>query len=77
VVGGVVVTAVEAGSTAEDKHLQAGDIISMVGDQTVASPDDVEQAIAGMKSDGRVNARLVVQNAEGNVRWVNLPLAAE
>ena len=77
VAGGVVVTGVETGSAAEDKHLQPGDVISMVGDEAVASPDDVEQALAGLKKDGRTNARLVVQNADGNVRWVNLPLAAE
>jgi serine protease Do len=77
VAGGVVVTAVEAGSAAEDKRLQPGDVISMVGDQAVASPDDVEQALSAMKKDGRSNARLVVQNAAGHVRWVNLPLAAE
>jgi serine protease Do len=77
VAGGVVVTAVEAGSAAEDERLQPGDVISMVGDQAVASPDDVEQALSAMKKDGRSNARLVVQNAAGHVRWVNLPLAAE
>ncbi|HEY5080486.1 MAG TPA: Do family serine endopeptidase [Bauldia sp.] len=77
VAGGVVVTAVQAGSTAEDKRLQAGDIISMVGDQLVTSPDEVERQIVSLKKDGRANARLVVQNKDGNVRWVNLPIPAE
>ncbi len=77
VAGGVVVTAVQAGSAAEDKRLQPGDVISMVGDVTVVTPDDVEQEIAALAKDGRANARLVVQNPQGNVRWVNLPLPAE
>ena len=77
VAGGVVVTAVEPGSAAEEKHLQAGDVISMVGDQPVASPDEVEQRITALKKDGRANAQLVVQNADGNVRWVNLPVSGQ
>jgi serine protease Do len=77
VAAGVVVTAVQAGSTAEDKRLQAGDIISMVGDQAVTTPDEVEQQIVSLKKDGRANARMVIQNKDGNVRWVNLPIPAE
>jgi len=77
VAAGVVVTAVQAGSTAEDKRLRPGDIISMVGDQLVKTPDEVEQQIAALKKDGRLNARLVLQNKDGNVTWVNLPIPAE
>jgi len=77
VIGGVIVTGVQAGSAAEDKRLQPGDVISMVGDTTVATPDDVEQEVTALMKDARANARLVVQNAEGNVRWVNLPLPAQ
>ena len=77
VAGGVVVTAVEPGSTAEDKRLQPGDVISMVGDQLVTSPEEVEQQVAALKKGGRTNARLVVQNPAGNVRWVNLPIPGQ
>ncbi len=52
------------------------DVISMVGDQLVNSPDEVEQQVAALKKNGNVNARLVVQNKDGNVRWVNLPVPA-
>ncbi|MEJ0098043.1 MAG: Do family serine endopeptidase [Bauldia sp.] len=76
VTGGVVVTGVQPGSPAEDKRLQEGDVISMVGDQLVNSPDEVEQQVAALKKNGNVNARLVVQNKDGNVRWVNLPVPA-
>jgi serine protease Do len=72
--GGVVVTSVESGSVAEDKRLQPGDVISMVGEDLVTSPDDFQAKIDAMKKDGRANVKLVVQNKEGHVRWVNLPL---
>jgi serine protease Do len=75
VTGGVVVTAVEAGSSAEDKRLQPGDVISMVGEDVVTSPDEFQEKIDALKKDGRENVKLVVQNKEGHVRWVNLPLS--
>ena len=74
-VQGVVVTAVDPGSAAEDKRLQAGDVISMVGEEQVSTPTDFDDQIAAMKKDGRANVRLVVQSKEGHVRFVNLPLA--
>ncbi|MEJ0013367.1 MAG: Do family serine endopeptidase [Bauldia sp.] len=77
VTGGVVVTGVEAGSAADEKRLQAGDVISMVGEDLVSSPDDFQAKIDALKKDGRTNVKLVVQNKEGHVRWVNLPLSAE
>jgi serine protease Do len=75
VTGGVVVTGVEAGSAAEDKRLQAGDVISMVGEDLVSTPDEFQAKVDALKKDGRTNVKLVVQNKEGHVRWVNLPLA--
>jgi serine protease Do len=77
VTGGVVVTGVEAGSAAEDKRLQPGDVISMVGEELVKSPDEFQSKIDALKKDGRANVKLVVQNKEGHVRWVNLPLSDE
>jgi len=74
VTGGVVVTAVESGSAAEEKRLQPGDVISMVGEELVSSPDEFDTQIAALKKDGRGNVKLVVQNKEGHVRWGNLPL---
>jgi serine protease Do len=77
VTGGVVVTQVEQGSAADDKRLQAGDVISMVGEDLVSSPDDFQAKIDALKKDGRTNVKLVVQNKEGHVRWVNLPLSTD
>ena len=74
VTGGVVVVKVEAGSAAEEKRLQPGDVISMVGEELVSSPAEFDAQIEKQKKDGRANVKLVVQNKEGHVRWVNLPL---
>ena len=74
VTGGVVVVKIEAGSAAADKRLQTGDVISMVGEELVASPAEFDAQIEKLKKDGRTNVKLVVQNKEGHVRWVNLPL---
>jgi serine protease Do len=75
VTAGVVVTEVEAGSVADEKRLQPGDVISMVGEDIVTSPDDFQAKVDALKKDGRTNVKLVVQNKEGHVRWVNLPLS--
>jgi serine protease Do len=74
VTGGVVVVKVEPGSAAEEKRLQPGDVISMVAEELVSSPAEFDAQIAKQKKDGRANVKLVVQNKEGHVRWVNLPL---
>ena len=74
VTGGVVVVKVEPGSAAEEKRLQPGDVISMVGEELVSSPAEFDTQIETLKKDGRANVKLVVQNKEGHVRWVNLPL---
>ncbi|HVY20850.1 MAG TPA: Do family serine endopeptidase [Bauldia sp.] len=74
---GVVVTAVEPGSAAERVRLQAGDIISMVGDDPVTSPDEFQEKVDALSKDGRKNIKLVVQDKNGHVRWLNLPTAAD
>jgi serine protease Do len=75
VAAGVVVVAVKEGSPAQDKRLQAGDVIVEVAQEAVSTPQDVEDRLAALKKDGRTNVQLVVQNKDGHVRWVNLPLA--
>lgn len=74
VASGVVVVAVQDGSAAEEKRLQPGDVIVEVGQEAVATPQDFEDRLAALRKDGRTNVQLVVQNKDGHVRWVNLPL---
>jgi serine protease Do len=71
---GVVVTAVQPGSAAEDKRLQAGDVIVEIAQEPVKSTEEVNARLEALRAEGRTSVQLVVQNAEGHVRWVNLPL---
>ena len=74
VTGGAVVTGVADGSPAADKRMQPGDVIIEIAHEAVAAPDDVTRVIDQMKSDGRKNVLLAIQNKDGNQRWVVLPL---
>jgi serine protease Do len=73
-VKGVVITAVEDGSAAADKRLQAGDVIVEVAQEAVSSATDVQKKIDQLKKDGRKSALLLIANAEGEVRFVALSL---
>ncbi len=74
ITAGVVITGVAPGSAAEDKRLEPGEVIAMVEDDAVSSPDDFQAKIDALKKDGRVNARLVVRSRDDHVRWVNLAI---
>ncbi len=69
-VKGVVVTAVESGSAAADKRVQAGDVIVEVAQEPVATPEDVVKRIEALKKDGRRSILLLLSNAAGDVRFV-------
>jgi serine protease Do len=74
VTGGVVVTGVTDGSPAADKRMQPGDVIVEIGHEAVKAPDDVKRVLDQMKTDGRQNVLLAIQNKDGTQRWVVLPL---
>ncbi|MDS7597490.1 Do family serine endopeptidase [Agrobacterium tumefaciens] len=73
-VEGVLVASVEAGSTAEQKGMKAGDVIVEVGQDFMEVPGDVLVRVNGLKSEGRKNAHMMVADAQGNLRVVALPL---
>ena len=75
-VKGVVVTGVDPGaaSDAPDKHLAAGDVIVEVQYQGVGTPADLQKRIDDLKSQGKKVAVLLVSNADGETRFVALPL---
>jgi serine protease Do len=77
VASGVVVTAVQEGSAAHDRRMTPGDVIVEIGQERVATPADFDERLAAMREEGRANVKLVVQNKDGHVRWVNLPLDSE
>ena len=73
-VKGVVITAVDPGSAAADKRLNAGDVIVEVAQEAVATADAVQKRIDALKKEGKKSALLLVANAEGELRFVALSL---
>jgi serine protease Do len=71
---GVAVTAVAQGSMAAEKRLAAGDVIVQVDQENVTAPDDIGKKLDALKKAGRTTAQLVVQNKDGNVRFVNVTI---
>ena len=66
--------AVEAGSAAAEKRLNAGDVIVEVAQEAVANADAVQKRIDALKKEGKKSALLLVANAEGELRFVALSL---
>jgi len=73
-VKGVLISRVDPNSAAADKRIQAGDVIVEVGQETVTTPQDVTRRIEALKKDGRKSALLLIANAQGEVRFIALPL---
>jgi len=69
---GVLVTAVETGSEAEEKSVKAGDVIVQVSQQDVSAPDEVVARIEQLKSEGRRTVMFLVSGADKNMRFVSL-----
>jgi serine protease Do len=71
-ISGVVVTGVAAGSAAEDKHIQPGDVIIEVGQERVSSPDDVAKRVDDLKKKGRASVQLLLSDKTGILRFVDV-----
>ena len=59
-VNGVYILNVEDGSSSDEKGIKAGEIIVEVGQETVASAEDVLKRLKELKDDKRKNALLMV-----------------
>jgi serine protease Do len=73
-VKGVVITGIDASSPASDKRLSAGDVIVEIAQEAVANADEFQARIDKLKKDGRKSALLLVAGADGELRFVALPL---
>lgn len=73
-VKGVVITEVEGGSDAEEKRIRAGDVIVEVAQEPVSKPADVTARLKALEEDGRRLALLLLSNAQGEVRFIPLPI---
>lgn len=70
----MIVTAVDSDGLAAEKRIVPGDVILEVGQRVVTTPQDVEERIARLKTDGRKTALLTLSNAEGDLRFTALRL---
>src|SRR5690242_4189011 len=71
---GVVVTEVDPKSAAAERGFKEGDVILEVAGKTVASPNDVREAISSAKNDNK-NVVLMRVKSGGQSRFVAIPLA--
>jgi serine protease Do len=72
--GGLVIEAVDPASDAAGKGLQAGDVITEVAQQPVASVDDFRARVDTAVENGQQSILLLIRRA-GNPRFVALSLA--
>lgn len=71
---GVVVTNVDATSPASEKRVKPGDLIVEINQQPVSQPADVAARMKAAKEQGRKSALFLISNAQGEVRFVALPV---
>ncbi len=74
---GVLVTAVEAGSSAEEKRLVPGDVIVEVSQEAVSTPAEVAERVDQLKSEGRRSALLLVAGKDNELRFVAVRMEEE
>ncbi|MBX4930437.1 DegQ family serine endoprotease [Rhizobium bangladeshense] len=73
-VDGVVVTEVAPGSASAEKGLKPGDVIVEVAQEFMKSPDAVAAKVKSLKQEGRRNAQLMIASANGDLRFVAVPM---
>jgi serine protease Do len=71
---GVVIVDVRGNSPAEREGLRAGDLITMVGQNTVVAPSDVVNAVKQANSDNHDSVMLLIKRGD-NTRFVTVDLA--
>ncbi len=71
-VTGVVVTEVAKDSPASERGVAVGDVITEIAQEAIASPKDVTNRVAALRSQGRKNALLMLASKTGELRFVTL-----
>jgi len=71
-VEGVVITNVAQDSAAAEKRIEPGDVIVEIAQETVMTPQEVEERIAALRQDGRRNALLMLAGRTGELRFVTV-----
>jgi serine protease Do len=71
-VKGVVISDVSPSSSAAEKQITAGEVITEVAQETVAKPEDIAKKIEALKKEGRKNALLMLASKTGELRFVTV-----
>ena len=71
---GVVVTRVDPMSNAAEKRIQPGEVIVEINQRAIATPAELQAAIAALKADGKKSALLLVSTPAGEVRFAPVTL---
>ncbi len=71
-VDGVLISAVTAKSTAEEKRIQAGEVIVEFAQEPVKAPADIQKKLDKLRQQGRKNALLMLAAPSGELRFVTL-----
>jgi serine protease Do len=74
VASGVVISDVAPNSPAAAKRLQAGEVLVEINQEPVSEPAAAAEKFKSLKSDGKTSALLLVANAQGEVRFVAVPV---
>ena len=74
VTSGVVIAGIDPSSPAADKRLQPGDVVVEIDQEPVKQPSDATDKLKALKSNGKTSALLLVANAQGEVRFVAMPV---
>jgi len=73
-VNGVVITRVAPGSRAAERMIQPGDVIVEVQRTPVKTVAEVSSRLDELKKEKRANALFYVANANGDLRYITLPV---
>ncbi len=73
-VEGILITDVAAGSVAAEKGLKKGEVIVEAAQTFMTSPGAVADKVKELKTEGRRNINLMIASANGDLRFVALPM---
>ena len=71
---GVVISDVAPNSPAADKQLRPGEILVEINQEPVSEPSAAADKFRALKGSGKKSALLLIANAQGEVRFVALPV---
>ena len=74
-VEGVLITAVEKDTMAEEKGIKPGSVISEVGQESVKTAVDVSKRLDELKKEGRSKVLLLISSKDGEPSFVVLDLS--